>query len=147
MKIHENASDRPAIILGSPGGAWKRPRVLGPILSARFKHLTQPAQGDPKMENTHRTGELGTKRMCETTPHPNKKPRGASIIPQKFCRRGVATSLNHDGTSKPSQQLGEIVEGGSCDNEPALTKKPKLDGEFHPTASGENQADACSSLR
>ena len=34
---HENASDRPAIILGSPGGAWKRPRLLGPILSARFK--------------------------------------------------------------------------------------------------------------
>ena len=99
------------------------------------------------MERGHHTGKLVKKRMCEITPHPTKKPRGGNKIPQKFYRRGVATSLNHDGTSKPSQQLGEMVEGGSCDNEPALTKKPKLDGEFHPTASGENQADACSSLR
>ena len=120
---------------------------MGPILSARFKHLTQPAQGDPKMENRYHTGKLVKKRMGEITPHPTKKPRGGNETLQKFYRRGAATSLTHDGTSKASQQIGEMVKVGSCDIDPAPTKKPKLDGEFHLTATGENQAAASSSLQ
>ena len=127
-----NAKAKSDITLDDPGVQLKRPRVLGPKLSAKFGVPgTHQAHGGTNKANQQH-GEMVRTRSCENTLGPTKKPR-------------VDGEFHQDETNKANQQKGELVRIRRCENNPNPTKKPRIDGVVHHYASGVQSTHAASS--
>ena len=124
---------------------------------------TTVGEGDPNLMVTHQQmlkDEL--KHESEKCQHPkNTRPKGditldssgvvtkrPRVLGQKLSVRfgtELSSLANKDGTNKAIQHQGELVRKRSCENTLIPTKKPRGDGDFHPSEHGNTSNHAASS--
>jgi hypothetical protein len=119
---------------GDPNLMVSHQQMLEEELKSENEKSLHPKNGRPKGDITLDSSEVVTKR-----------PR--VLGPKLSARFGVLLSelASKDGDNKAIQHHGEMVRKRGCENTSSPTKKPRCNGEFHPSEHGDPSNHATSS--